>query len=135
VPAEYGLTFPVMVRDIQRINCIKGLWNCDIDAFALVDPTEHFWSGRTRTLERGHRTMGYRLWGNGSWMRQMFTFIADIVPSAALHCNDATLDLVPSTVCRRAKARTPTRRGIIVGAPKLSKKADTCTSRLEGPLW
>lgn len=94
VPAEHGLAFPVLGGEILRITCHDGPQTCDFNAFALDDPTEHFWSGRTRTLEGSHLSVGNRLWSTEPRMRPMFTIIADTVPQADLPCNAASHDLV-----------------------------------------
>jgi uncharacterized protein len=94
VPAEHGLAFPVMAGEILRITCNEGPQTCDFNAFALDDPAEHFWSGRTRTLEGSHLTVGNRLWGTEPRMRPIFTIIADTVSRAVLPCNAASHDLV-----------------------------------------
>lgn len=94
VPAERGLAFPVRAGEILRITCHEGPQTCDFNAFALDDPTEHFWSGRTRTLEGSHLTVGNRLWGTEPRMRAMFTILADTVPPAPHPETVASHDLV-----------------------------------------
>src|SRR5262245_21310736 len=51
VPKETGSAFPVARGQILHITCCDGAQVCDFNAFAANDPTEHFWSGRTRTLQ------------------------------------------------------------------------------------
>src|SRR6056297_1051309 len=94
VLTEHALAFPVRAGEILRITCHEGPQTCDFNAFALDDPTEHFWSGRTRTLEGSHLSVGSRLWSTEPRMRPMFTIIADTVPPSELPCNAASHDLI-----------------------------------------
>lgn len=94
VAAEHGLAFQVAQGEILRIACPEGPQTCDFNAFAAGDAAEHFWSGRTRTLEGAHLSVGNRLWGTEPRMRPMFTIVADTVPHPPLPHNGDTHDLV-----------------------------------------
>lgn len=94
VEKETGFAFPVAAGQILRIVCCDGPQVCDFNAFAADDPAEHFWSGRTRTLQGAHLTIGDRLWSTEPRMRPMFTIIADTVPNDPLRDNAASHDLV-----------------------------------------
>ncbi|MBB5752439.1 urea carboxylase-associated family protein [Prosthecomicrobium pneumaticum] len=94
VERERGFAFPVRSGEILRITCCDGPQVCDFNAFAADDPSEHFWSGRTRTLQGAHLSVGDRLWSTEPKMRPMFTIIADTVPHGALPFNAASHDLV-----------------------------------------
>ncbi len=94
IPKETGFALPVAAGRVLRITCCDGPQVCDFNAFAATDPAEHFWSGRTRTLQGSHLTVGDRLWGTEPRMRPMFTIIADTVPHEALPPQVGTHDLL-----------------------------------------
>ncbi len=102
VPAEEGRAFPVAKGQILRITCPEGPQVCDFNAFAAEDPTEHFWSGRTRTLEGAHLSTGNRLWSTEPRMRPMFTIITDTVPHPKLPGNADSHDLIFARCSRSA---------------------------------
>jgi uncharacterized protein YcgI (DUF1989 family) len=79
IPRETGYAFPVDCHQVLRITCCDGPQVADFNAFSRTDASEHFWSGRTRTLQGVHLTVGDRLWGTEPKMRPMFTFITDTV--------------------------------------------------------
>ena len=94
VPPETGYACKVARGQILRIVCIDGPQVCDFNAFAADDPSEHFWSGRTRTLQGAHLSVGDRLWSTEPRMRPMFTIIADTVPHPDLPHNAGSHDLI-----------------------------------------
>jgi uncharacterized protein YcgI (DUF1989 family) len=94
VPAETGLAFRVGKGQVLRIACVDGPQVCDFNAFAADDPSEYFWSGRTRTLQGAHLSVGDRLWSVEPKMRPMFTIVADTVPRPPLPHNAASHDLI-----------------------------------------
>lgn len=94
VEPEDGLAFRVEAGQVLRIVCVDGPQVCDFNAFAADDPSEHFWSGRTRTLQGAHLSVGDRLWSTEPKMRPMFTIVADTVPKAPLPHNAASHDLI-----------------------------------------
>ena len=94
VSPETGYACSVTKGQILRIVCIDGPQVCDFNAFAADDPSEHFWSGRTRTLQGAHLSMGDRLWSTEPKMRPMFTIIADTVLRPPLLYNAASHDLI-----------------------------------------
>jgi uncharacterized protein YcgI (DUF1989 family) len=94
IEKETGYACSVGRGQIIRIACCDGPQVCDFNAFSADDPSEHFWSGRTRTLQGAHLTVGDRLWSTEPKMRPMFTIIADTVPRPALPMNAAPHDLI-----------------------------------------
>ena len=102
VEKETGSAFPVKRGQVLRIACCDGPQVCDFNAFALDDPAEHFWSGRTRTLQGAHLSVGDRLWSTEPKMRPMFTIIADTVPRDPLPHNAASHDLIYARCSARA---------------------------------
>lgn len=113
VPKETGGAIEVDAHQVLRITCVDGPQVCDFNAFARDDPSEHFWSGRTRTLQGSHLRVGDRLWGTEPRMRPMFTFITDTVPHAALPHNAASHDLIYARCSESAVAlRNGGKRGL-----------------------
>jgi uncharacterized protein YcgI (DUF1989 family) len=94
VPAETGHACAVARGQILRIACVDGPQVCDFNGFAADDPAEHFWSGRTRTLQGAHLTAGDRLWSTEPKMRPMFTILVDTTPRPGLPHNAASHDLL-----------------------------------------
>src|SRR4029078_4722054 len=92
VPRRTGKAFHLAKHQVVRITCCDGPQVCDFNAFASDDPSEYFWSGRTRTLQGAHLTVGDRLWSTEPKMRPMFTIIADTVAHQALPHNAASHD-------------------------------------------
>ena len=66
---------------VLRISQPEGPQVCDFNAFSSDDPSEHFWSGRTRILESPHLGLFNRLWSTR--VRPMFTIIVDTVRSSS----------------------------------------------------
>ncbi len=79
LPKGVGKAFPVKQGQIFRITCTGGPQVADLNVFNLQDPTEKFWSARTRKMHRAHLTAGDRLWSTPPRMRPMFTIIKDTV--------------------------------------------------------
>jgi uncharacterized protein YcgI (DUF1989 family) len=104
IPKETGHAFPVGVGQVLRITCTDGGQVADFNAFSRTDPAEHFWSGRTRTLQGAHLRVGQRLWSTEPRMRPMFTFITDTVPHTAQPFNAASHDLIYARCSERARA-------------------------------
>lgn len=102
VPKETGGAFEAPAHHVVRITCSDGPQVCDFNAFAKNDPSEHFWSARTRTLHGSHIKIGRRLWSTEPNMRPMFTFIADTVATPQLPHNAMTHDLIYSRCSERA---------------------------------
>jgi len=94
IPKETGRAFPVRAGQIVRVVCVEGGQTADFNAFSMADPSEHFWSGRTRTVQSSHLTTGDRLWSTEPNMRPMFTIIADTVDHQPLPNNAASHDLL-----------------------------------------
>jgi uncharacterized protein YcgI (DUF1989 family) len=79
VPALAGGAFEVRRGQLFRIIAAEGPQICDFNAWNRDDPTEYFWSGRTRILENTHLTVFHRLWSTHPRMRPMATIISDTV--------------------------------------------------------
>src|SRR5438093_3699748 len=61
VPALAGGAFEVRRGQLFRIVAVEGPQICDLNAWNRDDPSEFFWSGRTRILENTHLTVFHRL--------------------------------------------------------------------------
>jgi uncharacterized protein YcgI (DUF1989 family) len=104
IPRETGYAFPVDRHQVLRITCCDGPQVADFNAFSQTDASEYFWSGRTRTMEGVHLTVGGRLWSTEPKMRPMFTFITDTVKDdRTLPFNASTHDLLFARCSERAK--------------------------------
>jgi uncharacterized protein YcgI (DUF1989 family) len=106
-PRRTGKAFRVAKHQVVRITCCDGPQVCDFNAFAADDPSEYFWSGRTRTLYGSHLKVGERLWGTEPNMRPMLTFITDTVKKLPHPHNPTSHDLLYSRCSeRRVELRT-----------------------------
>ena len=94
IPKETGEAFVVEAGQILRVIQIEGPQVADFNAFCRDDPTERFWSGRTRILEGAHLTVGNRLWSTPPKMRPMFTLISDTVDHQPMPDGAASHDLI-----------------------------------------
>ena len=94
IPKETGKAFTAKAGQVVRIICEEGAQTADFNAFCLQDPSEHFWSGRTRTVQGSHLTTGDRLWSTEPKMRPMFTIIADTVDHQPLPDGAVSHDLL-----------------------------------------
>lgn len=92
VPPHEGGALVVRKGEVLRVGQPEGPQLCDFNAFSLDDPTEHFWSGRTRILEAPHLTTLNRLWSMR--VRPMFTIVADTVQQVPSPRGGRTHDLL-----------------------------------------
>lgn len=107
VPKQTGKAVLLAKHQIIRITCCDGPQVCDFNAFARDDPSEYFWSGRTRTLYGSHLKVGQRLWGTEPKMRPLLTFITDTVKKQKHPHNATSHDLLYSRCSeRRVELRT-----------------------------
>lgn len=107
VPKRSGQAVRLAKHQVIRITCCDGPQVCDFNAFAADDPSEYFWSGRTRTLYGSHLKVGQRLWGTEPKMRPLLTFIADSVEKLKHPHNATSHDLLYSRCSeRRVELRT-----------------------------
>jgi uncharacterized protein len=79
VTARSGDAIEVRHGQILRIVLTEGPQICDFNAWNLDDPTEAFWSGRTRIFENTHLTVFNRLWSTPPRMRPIATIVEDTV--------------------------------------------------------
>jgi uncharacterized protein len=79
VAPSSGAAFAVEATQILRVGLPQGTQVCDFNAWNLHDPSEAFWSGRTRTFENTHLTTYHRLWSTPPRMRPIATIVEDTV--------------------------------------------------------
>jgi uncharacterized protein YcgI (DUF1989 family) len=77
IPARTGKGFKLAAGEIVRVTCPEGPQVADMIVFNADDPTEKFWSGRTRVIHGGHLKVGDQLWSVPPRVRPMLTLIAD----------------------------------------------------------
>jgi uncharacterized protein len=111
IPRETGFAFPVKQGQILRVTCCDGPQVADFNAFCATDASEHFWSGRTRTLQGAHLRVGDRLWGTEPKMRPMFTLIKDTVNHQPMPFSARSHDLIYSRCSESAVAIWTGKRG------------------------
>ncbi len=70
-------TFDVPAGCFFRIVSIEGPQVGDLNLWAKDDPTEHFYSGKTRALHGTHLTTGARMWSSLPHLRPMATITGD----------------------------------------------------------
>jgi uncharacterized protein len=104
IPRQTGFAFPVGSGQVLRITCCDGPQVADFNAFCATDQSEHFWSGRTRTLQGAHLRVGDRLWSTEPKMRRMFTLIKDTVKHEPLPFNARSHDLIYARCSERSVA-------------------------------
>lgn len=83
---------------VLRISLPEGGQTCDFNAFSTLDPSEYFWSGRTRILEGAHLTTGNRLWSTR--VRPMFTLIGDSLAGRRGATGGKAHDLLYARCCK-----------------------------------
>jgi len=69
--------FDVPAGHFFRISCPEGSQVGDLNLWNAADPTERFFSGKTRALHGTHVTTGHRLWSNLPFMRPLATITHD----------------------------------------------------------
>jgi len=111
IPKQAGKACAVAAHQVLRVTCCDGPQVADFNAFAQNDPSEYFWSGRTRTLQGSHLHVGDRLWSTEPKMRPMFTFITDTVEKKPQPHNATSHDLIYSRCSERARELQTGKRG------------------------
>jgi uncharacterized protein len=94
IPARHGRAYAVEAGQIVRVSCPEGSQVADMCVFAKEDPSEQFWSGRTRVVHGGHLKVGDHLWSRPPKSRPMMTLIADTVDHKPLAFGARSHDLL-----------------------------------------
>ncbi|MCA2010797.1 DUF1989 domain-containing protein [Cereibacter sphaeroides] len=77
VPPRDGRAFRVPAGGFFRITCPEGPQVGDLNLFSAADPTERFYSGKTRALHGTHLGVGDRMWSSLPYLRPMATLVED----------------------------------------------------------
>jgi uncharacterized protein YcgI (DUF1989 family) len=77
VPPREAGAFRVPAGGAFRITSVEGPQVGDLNLWSAADPTERFFSGKTRALHGTHVTTGERLWSNLPFLRPMATIVED----------------------------------------------------------
>ena len=77
VPPRDARTIQVPAGSFLRITCPEGAQVGDLNLWNAHDPSERFFSGKTRALHGTHVTRGDQLWSNLPYLRPMATITGD----------------------------------------------------------
>ena len=77
VPPREAACFRVAAGQFFRISSIEGPQVGDLNLWSAGDPSERFYSGKTRALHGAHVSTGDRLWSCFPHLRPMATIVAD----------------------------------------------------------
>lgn len=77
VPPRDAASFRVPAGWFFRIVSIEGPQVGDLNLWSAADPSERFFSGKTRALHATHVTRGHRLWSTLPHLRPMATIVHD----------------------------------------------------------
>ena len=105
VPPRDARAIPVPAGSVLRIECAEGSQVGDLNLFALADPDERFYSGKTRALHGTHVSIGARLWSCLPHLRPMATVIADSLSWYGIDADGASVHDVIGTRCDPYTAR------------------------------
>jgi len=99
VPPRDAASFRVPAGHVFRIVSIEGPQVGDLNLFNAADPTERFFSGKTRALAATHVGVGDRLWSTLPYLRPMATIIADTLGWYGYDADGAGVHDVIGTRC------------------------------------
>lgn len=99
VPARDAAAFRVPAGHVFRIVSIEGPQVGDLNLWSAADPSERFFSGKTRALHATHVGVGDRLWSNLPYLRPMATIIADTLGWYGYDADGAGVHDVIGTRC------------------------------------
>lgn len=77
VPPRDARTFEVPAGGFFRITSVEGPQVGDLNLWNLKDPSERFYSGKTRALHGTHITTGQQMWSGFPMLRPMATVLED----------------------------------------------------------
>lgn len=99
VPPRDASAFRVPAGHVFRIVSIEGPQVGDLNLWSAADPSERFFSGKTRALHATHVGVGDRLWSNLPYLRPMATIIADTLGWYGFDADGAGVHDVIGTRC------------------------------------
>ncbi len=76
-PPRDAVAFEVPAGCFFRITCVDGPQVGDLNLWSAADPSEKFYSGKTRALHGTHLNTGDRMWSSFPDLRPMATLTAD----------------------------------------------------------
>lgn len=79
IPANDARSWKVPAGSLWRIICTEGPQVADMNCWNANDPTERFFTSKTRQLHATHLTVGDRLWSNMPYMRPLATIVEDTI--------------------------------------------------------
>ncbi len=77
IPPRDARAFHVPAGHFFRIVCSEGPQVGDLNLWNRHDPSERFFSGKTRAFHGTHVSVGDRLWSTLPWLRPLATITAD----------------------------------------------------------
>jgi len=77
VPPRDAKCFEVQAGSFFRITSVEGSQVGDLNLWSLSDPTERFYSGKTRALHGTHLSTGDSMWSSFPTLRKMATVVED----------------------------------------------------------
>lgn len=99
VPPRDASAFRVPAGHVFRIVSIEGPQVGDLNLWSAADPSERFFSGKTRALHATHVGVGDRLWSNLPYLRPLATIIADTLGWYGFDADGAGVHDVIGTRC------------------------------------
>jgi len=79
IPANDGRSWVVKSGQMWRITCSHGPQVADMNCWNLHDPSEHFYSSKTRQYHATHLATGDRLWSNMPFVRPLATILYETI--------------------------------------------------------
>ena len=99
VPPRDAASFRVPAGHVFRIVSIEGAQVGDLNLFSAADPSERFFSGKTRAFHGTHVGVGDRLWSTLPHLRPMATITADTLGWYGFDADGAGVHDVIGTRC------------------------------------
>jgi len=99
VPPRDGRCFRAPAGHFFRIVSVEGPQVGDLNLFNAHDPTERFYSGKTRALHATHLTTGDRLWSSFPHLRPMATITHDTLDWYGVDADGGRVHDVIGTRC------------------------------------
>ncbi len=99
VPPRDAAAFRVPAGHFCRIVSVEGPQVGDLDLWNANDPTERFWSGKTRAFAGTHVGVGDRLWSTAPHLRPLATITGDTLGWYGFDADGAGVHDVIGTRC------------------------------------
>jgi uncharacterized protein len=99
VPPRDGKAFQINKGNFFRIVSMEGPQVGDLNLWNAHNPSERFFSGKTRALHATHVTTGNRLWSTMPYLRPMATITADTLHWYGFDSDGAGIHDVIGTRC------------------------------------